>query len=387
MNADQIIEWVVDYCRGQMSDREKQDFESWLGEDENNPALFTHYKKTYINARQAVFLKHVDEDRAWENIVNEFKTTDKRVVPVWMFYAAAVCIVAVLSTWFVWNEVSKINTDSHHDFEQLAETGCRRAILTLDDGTQCRLAENGQQEFNESNGTLIIKDSINNLIYNKQDDVGEQLIYNEIEVPKAGEYALTLSDGTRVWLNADSKLRYPVSFDEKQRDVYLSGEACFDVTHNPKAPFTIYVHDTEVKVLGTYFNISAYDNQACVATTLVKGSVQVKHLSDEVTLAPGNQSLVEKGKDGIRVADVDAALYIAWVNGVFEFENKDLAYITAQLGRWYNVDFFFKESELKHIKFTGAIKRDKSINYAIKLIESVTDVSFKVEGEQIIIEK
>jgi len=149
----------------------------------------------------------------------------------------------------------------------------------------------------------------------------------------------------------------------------------------------VHADDTKVRVLGTQFNVSAYDDQAFITTTLVEGRVQVNYLANKTILIPGNQSLVEKGKDGINVSEVDAALYIAWVNGVFEFENKDLAYITAQLGRWYNVNFFFTESQLKHIKFTGAIKRDKSINYAIRLIESITDVTFRVEGENIIIEK
>jgi len=387
MKIDQIIEWVVHYHRGEMSDEEKRTFECWLVEDKNNPTLFNQYKKAYCKSRQMVFSEVVNKEKAWDHIIKAINKPKKRLIPVWASYAAAILLVGLFSTWFVWNEVSKISPASQNEFEQLAEVGSRKAILTLADGSQRRLNTTGQEEFDERDGTLIVKDSINSLIYKSGSKSVDQLIYNKIEVPRAGEYSLTLADGTKVWLNAESSLRYPVHFSKQQRDVYLTGEACFEVTHNPDAPFTVHADDTKVRVLGTQFNVSAYDDQAFITTTLVEGRVQVNYLANKTILIPGNQSLVEKGKDGINVSEVDAALYIAWVNGVFEFENKDLAYITAQLGRWYNVNFFFTESQLKHIKFTGAIKRDKSINYAIRLIESITDVTFRVEGENIIIEK
>lgn len=386
IDENRIIDWALKYHQGHLSDEDRFNLERWLDEGRDHADIFNHYRKLYCQSRSIVFIESVNRQRAWTNISSVIHKKARRFLPVWTSYVAAVLVLVLLSSYFLWNKGSRVNYQVS-DYEQIAEAGCRRAILTLADGSRRQLEKENKQIFDERDGTKIVKDSTNNLVYSKEKPISSQTIYNEIEVPRAGEYSLSLADGTRVWLNADSKLRYPVHFNGKQRVVYLEGEAYFEVAHDKEKPFVISAHDTRIKVLGTKFNVSAYKDQSYIATTLAQGSVQIDYLKDRLILEPGKQSVIHKGEEGIAVNEVDPSMYISWIHGIFEFEKRDLASITEQLGRWYNVNFFFTEPHLKHIQFTGVIKRNKSIKYAIELIESITDVTFKIEGENIMIEK
>ena len=388
MNIDEniIIDWAMKYHQACLTDDDQKALDKWLDENEENVHCFNKYRKLYCQSRSLAFTDTINRQQAWSNISNTLQKKSHRLLPKWTYRVAAIFIIALGIGYFLKNEISTTKNQMS-GFEQIAEVGKRRAILTFADGRKRVLEEDSEQVFDEKDGTLIIKDSTNSLMYSKEKPVNKQILYNEIKVPRGGEYSLRLADGTKVWLNAESKLRYPVQFNGKQRIVHLEGEAYFEVAHNKNAPFIISVHDTRVRVLGTKFNISAYKDQSYIATTLVEGSVQVDYLKDQVILVPGKQSMVLKGKDGISVNEVDPSIYTAWVHGVYEFEKKDLGSIMTQLGRWYNVNFFFTEPHLKKIKFTGAIQRNESINYAIERIESITNLKFKIKGVNIIIEK
>lgn len=390
VDDNKILEWAINYHRGELTVDEQRDFELWLNNDPEHINIVNKYRRLYTNSRGLAFQNQVREERAWSNISKQITPKKKaRLLPDWAYYAAAILVVGLLGTWFIFNEVSKVEPVHHYNFEQLAEVGSKKASLTMANGMMVELQNDGEQLLDEKDGTQILKDSDNNLSY-KSDPVNKsnKLIYNEVYVPRAGEYSLTLSDGTQVWLNSDTQLRYPVQFGSDKREVYLlKGEACFQVAHNKEAPFSVYANDTKVKALGTMFNVSSYENQPFISTTLVEGSVKVDYLNEATILKPNQQSIINKGQDGITVNQVDASVHIAWIHGVFEFENADLKYLTEQLGRWYNVSFFFTEPDIKNLRFTGAFKRDQSINYAISLIERITNVKFKVEGETIIIEQ
>ncbi|PTN10423.1 FecR domain-containing protein [Mangrovibacterium marinum] len=386
IEEEQIIEWAAKYHGGgKFSPQEVEALENWLAEDPANVERFSAFRKQYCELRQLAFTEVVDEDRAWQKVQQAIRKPVRRLVPQWAYYAASVLLLLAASLF--WLQYQQQNDPvPQTGFDQLAEIGSPKATLILGDGSEVNLTDQQEQSFSESDGTEIRKDEKNNLSYTGAAESGE-LIYNTISVPRAGEFSLSLADGTKVWLNADSQLRYPVRFGAQTREVFLIGEAYFEVSHRDDQPFVVHVNDTKVRVLGTKFNVSGYASQAFIATTLVEGSVQVGYLTDDVLLRPGQQSVVSKGVDGIAVQEVDASIYTSWINGVFEFENADLQYLCNQLARWYNVDFFFTQPDLKEIRFTGAFKRDQSINYAIGLIEQLTKVNFRVEGNQIIIEK
>lgn len=387
LKEEHIIDLVVAYSKGELSVEERAQVSRIFQEKGEDKKRFIKYYRIYKDSRSVSFLDKVDENTAWLKInaeINKPKAKSKKL-HFWIPYAAAVAIIAFVSAFLFLQESDEIDFNKDYNFAKVAEIGSKKAVLTLADGSKIKLHEYNTQRFSEKDGTQIIKDSTNNISYNTSTTGSVELIYNTIEVPRGGEYSLTLSDGTKVWLNADTKLRYPVRFENNRRNVYLTGEAYFEVAHNTKAPFKVRAHDSEVKVLGTSFNISAYDEQEIIATTLVEGSVQIKNLGNNKILEPGEQSTIIRGRNQIEVRDVDTHLFTSWVNGVYEFEGVELEYIMAQLGRWYDVKFFFTEEQYKHIRFTGAIKRDKSFGFALQMIENVADVKFAVKGNYIVV--
>ena len=381
-----IIYLISDYCKGKLSIEKAEELEVWLKEDVEHEEIFKHYNFLFKETRTIDFLEQMDTEKLWSKIANKISPTPRKL-HLWLPYAASVAVIAILSVFLFLEYRSGVDFSKDYDFAQVTEIGSRKAVLTLADGSKMKLHEQQKRNISEVDGTTISKDTTNNLIYNPIVSAKSKLIYNRIEVPRGGEYSLTLSDGTKVWLNAESELRYPVNFKKTKRDVFLIGEAYFEVAHNKKVPFTVHIHDSQVKVLGTKFNISGYEDQEFIATTLVEGCVEVNILSQHKLLKPGYQSIINRGREDILVSEVDTHLYTSWVEGVFEFEATELEYIMAQLGRWYNVKFFFNEERLKHIRFTGAIKRDKPIEFALEMIEKISDVDFAIKDDYIIVGK
>ncbi|RXQ91493.1 FecR family protein [Ancylomarina salipaludis] len=387
LQEEDIINLTIDYFRGELSDIQKKDLDDFLLEKEDNISLFNCYCNLYYKGRSIAFYNQVDKQKAWDHIASSItkQKAKPRKLYAWLPYVAALFIIALVSSLVLMNQVEKIDFSKDYNFAEFAPTGSKDAILTLADGIKVNLKDASEQLLSEKDGTQISKDSANNLVYLSQPTEKNELLYNTIDVPRGGEYSLTLSDGTKVWLNAETKLRYPVKFNGHKRDVYLTGEAYFEVAHNQHASFVVHTHDSKVKVLGTKFNVSGYDDQDFIVTTLIEGSVQINNLNRIEILKPGYQSTIIRGKDPIVIKEVDTNLYTSWVSGVYEFENVELEYIMTQLGRWYDVEFFFSGEEYKHIRFTGAFKKENSFEYALNMIERIADVDFAIKGKYIIV--
>lgn len=264
------------------------------------------------------------------------------------------------------------------------EPGSTKAVLQLSDGRCVRLSADSMMSLQEVNGVVIRKGEEGGIHYLESETAGESVL-NTIRVPRGGEYYLCLADGTKVWLNSESELTYPVSMGGIFRDVRLKGEAYFEVTGNESQPFRVTCGDSRISVLGTKFNIMAYDGQKDVVTTLVNGRVQVFASGDSLILNPGEQSL--SGANGIDVRKVDAGIFIAWISGIFEFEEMSLGEITGQLERWYDVSFVYTDSSLREITFTGAADRHRPLNVVLEMIEKLSGVRFELGKEVITIYK
>lgn len=261
--------------------------------------------------------------------------------------------------------------------------GSPRAILKLEGGKQIDLSVLSQDTLLSHRGTSIQLNSDHSLLYPEQKNNRQEIIYNTIMVPRAGEYRLTLADGTRVWLNADSELKYPVDFPSGPRRVFLRGEAYFEVAKNEKQPFFVEVGGMEVKVLGTKFNINASRLDGSYQTTLVEGKVRVSNhrTAESLVLRPDQQA---QSKDGhFCVKEVDARVYTAWREGKFYFESEPLEEIAAQLERWYDVQFFFTRESLRKDEFTGVIRKDYTADRILDIITKTTNVKFEIRGRTI----
>ncbi|MFR5657434.1 MAG: FecR family protein [Butyricimonas faecihominis] len=266
------------------------------------------------------------------------------------------------------NNASLKNVISLHD----VEPGTLEAVLVTSDGTLRELQTAGNH-INEKDGSKIMVDSARlNYLDNRPESVRE-LIYNKLLVGRGHEYMLILNDGTRVWMNSKSELSYPVAFGENVRRVRLSGEAYFEVTKDSVRPFIVEVdRGFEVKVLGTHFNIKAYDTDDSYETTLVEGKVQVSQGNKtKITLEPSEQMVI--GKDGrheVRV--VNTSYYTAWHEGWFYFNDESLEQVLTMIGRWYDVDFVFAKENLKEIAVTGKLKRFENLSVILKMLERTT---------------
>lgn len=386
-----IIDLIACYHQNTISDEGIKQLEKWLAEDTVNAGEFAIYLALLKESKTMGDFAGIKTEQAWTNISKSLSTCQVQAKPkkihLWLPYAAAVVVMCVVGYLMVYQVGKDYNFDGNYNFAEISTIGSKKAVLILNNGNAMNLEENLDSVIAEVDGTLIQNDSSNALTYRKSNSLPNKLIYNQINIPRGGEYSLTLADGTKVWLNSESSLKYPVQFIGVIRKVELTGEAYFEVAHNKSKPFIIESHDTEVKVLGTKFNVSAYNDEEDITTTLVEGSVQVSSLGNSELLEPGCQAVVKRGSNQFQVNKVNAVLYTSWRNGVFQFKDQSLEEICHQLSRWYNVEFFFTENQYRNLRFAGAAKKDRSLDFTLEMIEKMADVKFAIKGDKIIVGK
>ena len=219
---------------------------------------------------------------------------------------------------------------------------------------------------------------------NRQTPANEHIRYNRVETPRGGEYQVVLPDGTQVWLNAESSLRFPVAFSGNERRVYMTGEAFFDVTHRSGQPFLVESAGTTIRVLGTKFNVRAYQDLP-LTTTLLSGKVQLQDRQQEVTLIPGQEAVLLSDGSGFQVKPANLEVTMAWLNGVFVFDNKPLEYIMQEVGRWYDVNVFFVNNRLQEERFSIEMPRHESFAEVLRLIEKTGVIHVEVKERTVFI--
>ena len=261
--------------------------------------------------------------------------------------------------------------------------GRNKAVLILGDGSEVLLDTVTSGAIAENVDARVVKLDDGELSYSALADINAPVSYNTLSTPRGGQYAITLVDGTRVWLNSSSSLRFPTSFRDPERTVELSGEAYFEVAQNREKPFTVKVNDVAVKALGTHFNIMAYKDEATINTTLMEGSVAISKWKETVRLNPGQQAQIsENGKIGIvKNADIEQA--IAWKKGFFNFSGSDIETTMRQIARWYNIEVIYESKITEH--FNGTILRNASIERVLRMLEFTGVVSFDIQGRKIFV--
>ncbi|MEI3421956.1 MAG: FecR domain-containing protein [Butyricimonas faecihominis] len=264
------------------------------------------------------------------------------------------------------------------------KTGESKALLVLSSGTKVELNSQIGDTIRKKGFILNERDYID---YSRQDNDSQvkEVVYNELIVPAGGEYRLVLSDGSVVYMNSESRLKYPVKFIEDKRVVKLEGEAYFDVTHDEQHPFIVRTEQLNVKVLGTGFNVMAYKGDARTEVTLVHGKVDVKSKNISEILTPSRQFVMNNDTREYEVRSVNVNTYVDWKNGILNFDAMPLEELGEKVSRWYGVKFFFSKESLKYLKFSGAFKKYNNIDYILDLIEATTDVSFKLKGDVVIV--
>lgn len=302
----------------------------------------------------------------------------------WFRVAAAAVVVALMGGagyWFLhrpakapFTEVSIPHTD--------LSPGSNGAILTLSNGQQV-LLDSTHNALVARQGAARITNRNGQVVYTGTANAAEDIQYNTMTTPKGRQYQLVLADGTRVWLNAGSSIRYPTAFTGKERRVTVTGETYFEVAPHPDAPFLVSAGGVEVTVLGTHFNINAYEDEGVIRTTLLEGSVRVARGSIESTLKPGQQAEVGREGDLKMTNDVDVDAVTAWKNGYFSFSDADLPSVMRQIARWYDVDIVY-EGNIPDRRFGGDIPRGAYASQVLQILEAAK-VHFRIEGKKIIV--
>jgi ferric-dicitrate binding protein FerR (iron transport regulator) len=324
----------------------------------------------------------IEREGETERVTDE--TGNKRVIPIWMKYAAAVVLVFAVAglIYFTKSSNSEITTsDSVTSLNNDIAPGGNKAILTLSDGTKIILDNAADGNLSTQGNSKVIKLDDGQLAYQKNGQAGD-IAYNTITTPNGGQYHIILSDGSKVWLNAASSLRYPTSFSNNERTVELTGEGYFDIAHNASQPFTVIVQGTKVEVLGTQFNINAYADEPVLTTTLIEGKVKLNNKGTLSLLKPGQQALIS-GPGQTKVssqADIEEA--IAWKNGKFIFNGNRITAIMRQLARWYDIQVEYNNS-LPDDEFVGAIRRSENISAILRILSKTKTVRFAIDGKKV----
>ena len=306
----------------------------------------------------------------------------RRVIPLkWMWAAAAVLVLAISIIVLQTNTT----TQSTNGKQQVADLppGKSGAILTLTNGTQLVLDSLGNGIVARDGGAeTVLHDG--KLIYNVRSTNSQEVGYNEMTTPKGRNFRVELPDGTVVWLNAASSIRYPTAFTGDKREVTIKGEAYFEVMKNASMPFVVHVANrADIEVLGTHFNVEAYDNNSVLKTTLLEGRVKIGNAASQQSaiLKPGQQAQVE---EGVRVANnVDTSQVMAWKNGLFNFEGATLPEVMKQLERWYDIEVVY-EKGVPDIVFGGEMTRNVSLAGLLLILEK-SDIHFRLEGRKLVV--
>ncbi|MBB5634573.1 hypothetical protein HDE68_000458 [Pedobacter cryoconitis] len=383
-DKEKISELAEKWRRGTITAEEKIAFDTWYNSFDD-----TELTIAGTSGNPGAYLNKAISDRL------DIRHPKRKITKLkYSFLAAA--IVLLVSGLVLYGTMLKSPADQSKK-NSLAisaiKPGGDKAILTLANGQKISLTDTATGEIAEQSGIVVTKTAKGQLIYTVKksavaNSADQALQFNTIETPMGGQYQVNLPDGTKVWLNAASSLKYPTQFAGNERRVQLTGEGYFEVSKDKKRPFIVVTDQQQVQVLGTHFNVNAYKEENAIKTTLLEGIVRVSKTGSQQNesmskcLKPGEQATLKQAS--FHVDQVDVNHVVAWKNGYFTFEDEDLEVSMRKLGRWYNVSISY-QGKFDNISFGGTISRSKSLAEVIKILEITRKMKFKVEGRRIIV--
>lgn len=389
MTKDEFLALYEKYMSGQCTDAEKKQLETyrdemlladdgWDDEDASEAEVRVRIWQRLNQSRKVVSIK-------------KYKIYKSR----WLQVAAILLLASLIGVLFI--PAKKKQGANNENLTGVIHPkpivpGTNKAYLTLANGTNIVLDDAKNGALANQSGVKVTKTGNGVVVYefNKQTrDQNENTLpdINTITTPRGGQYQVVLGDGSHVWLNAASSIRFPQAFNGPQRLVEISGEAYFEVAKDKSHPFIVQANGTKVRVYGTHFNINAYPNDNNVTTTLLEGSVQISNNGQQVMLVPGEQGVSIKLGGAIKVSKADLQQAIAWKNGYFIFHDLSIVEVMKQVSRWYDVDIEYQDENVKNNEFGGAISRYKSITELLDNMQLTRSIHYKIEGRRVIIMK
>jgi transmembrane sensor len=408
MQHNNFQELLDKYLTGRMTEQEWMIFSDLLKEPEHknrlNAIIDTELEEHAFEGEPDNSMLVNIQNNLHNHIQAGKERSGKMVFYIKRLAVAAVFVVALLGVVWWWaaskkptgNNVAHVNTIPA---ATAITPGGNRAILKLGDGTEIILDSAGEGELAQQGQAKIVKLGDGQLSYRSSKNTPGETVYNTIITPRGGQYQLTLADGSKVWLNASSSLRYPAVFSGKERKVELTGEGYFEVAKNAAMPFHVQANSMDIEVLGTHFNINSYTDEPAIRATLLEGSVKVKSegsrksdkevqtsdlkLQTSVILKPGQQAVLAPHSPLTTNHSPDLEEVMAWKNGLFQYKAADIETVLRQAARWYDVQFEYKG----HIseRFSGQINRNANAEQLLQILELTGKVKFEIHGKTIIV--
>lgn len=364
---------------GTITEEEYRELESWYNSGQDEPV---HIPLSFVSGEsehEQRLLKKIAEKAG---LKTRTLTIGSYLTRKTWWAAAAVLLIALTSGIYFFNQYNKADSGMLTATDEIQNDilpGGNKAVLTLADGSRILLDSISNGAITTQGNTTVFKLADGELSYSGESGLGEAAVtYNTISTPRGGQYQLTLQDGTKVWLNAESSLRFPTTFRSNERTVALEGEGYFEVVSNEKQPFFVHVGNMEVKVTGTHFNVKAYTDEPEIQTTLLQGKVAVRNGSSEVMLLPGQQARLNISDARLTTKnEVDLTRVLAWKNDEFVFDDTEIKEVMRTLSRWYDFDAVYNES-VQQAYLYGSISREKSLSSVLKMMEEL-GIQFKIE--------
>ena len=402
-----IASLIIKQWRGELTVEETIELEQWAGESQSNRELLQQL--THDETLRQELINYYEAENAKDAVWKKIDHATIEITPVipfpvqhtkrYRYLAVAVTTAAVItSVAYFWlqNKLSPATRPVAQTATNEILPGGNKAMLKLSDGKTIVL-DNAQNGLLAEQGTVQIEKQEGQLNYSSSAPA-TTVSYNTLTTPAGGQFQIKLPDGTKVWLNAASSLRYPTVFTGTERKVTVTGEAYFEVTHNARMPFVVNVNDKEeVRVLGTHFNINAYEDENAIHTTLLQGSVRVVNRpsyakasageaegrQESVTLKPGEQTSLSQSSQLSQPIPIQTEAVIAWKNGEFLFQSADISTLMRQVARWYDIEISYPDGKPKD-KFSGKIGRNVNLSQLLKILE-YSEVRFELKGRTLIV--
>lgn len=375
MKENEILALLQKYQDGTLSNEDQDKLDAW----------YLHKAST-----SNLQLSEYELEDSYELLKSKLPLqAEPKVIRLWPRVAVAASFALLLGTGIFYFTKPKEQIVPVAEKAQEIAPGGTRGILTLSNGKQIILANISAKDTIAKEGEEVtIKMGANGVItyiINPDADASKNNpnAFNTLSTPTGGQYNIVLADGTKVYLNAVSSIKYPTQFNGDKRLVELEGEAYFEVAKNKNKPFIVKSDNQSIEVLGTHFNVHAYANESVVKTTLLEGSVAVSFKNQKSILKPGQQSNVSDNFTKIKIREVDTDEAIAWKNGRFKFDNADLKTVMRQLERWYGIKVEYR-GDVSDVRFSGGTFMNKNLSEVLKVLE-LSNIKFKVEGRTIIV--
>ncbi|SFC73894.1 FecR protein [Parapedobacter composti] len=397
MDRQQLSRLLAKYRNGELTEEERSSLARLLDTREGQKLIYDEWDRSFdpVKTQEAgfdtekLFGRIAGDDRVkkqWREEPTNRPGTTRKISSAAIAIAASVLVVLTIGGYFFLQHGN--NTPGELlAWHQEIVPGSDRAIILLDDGTAIELDKITQDTILQDGQLRILRRADGGISYDVDGDVATtQPVYNTIITPRGGEYRVVLSDGTTVWVNAESKLRYPVVFASDTREVEVEGEAYFEVQkstkNGKKRPFIVKTGDQTLEVLGTRFNINNYDGN--ITTTLVEGAVALRYdgRQDIHYLNPSQQAEYSIEQKKVSIEKVDTYYTLAWKNGKFAFDNASIERVMQEVSRWYDIDVVY-QGDMSSVRYTGTISRFENFKQLLQLIEWTGSVKFQVDGRRV----